>query len=546
MYFETDVLVIGSGLAGLCAGLCAKEQGANVIIASKGKGATPNINGFQAWEDGSEEGFSLLFQQVIQTGQHINDPALVSSALRSSRQVYTDLHRWGIDFLIDTEGNLLPKKYSNYVRGYKTQGELGKQASSKLSQTFKASGGIILDNTEILYPVLHQGRLAGAMGIRNKETIAIQAKAVVVACGGIGSLFSRSTYPKDVCAGYVPFALLAGAELADMEFLQYEPAVCCALPQLGYMPLPTKLWSCGAKLINGRGEHFLPLYYGIQESELRKNGPLDKDLMARRIDTEIQLGRGTPNSGIWYDARFVPQEEITQFTLKMRRLAAVHVDLHTTPVEICPGPHSHMGGIVIDPSCSSRIPGLYAAGESASGFLGASRMTGFGGASAAILGRIAGRSAAEYANIQPFLASSLWYQEVQSANKHVSELCQNMEDSHAILQTVPPLLDSYFGIIKDKAQLHKGLSEIEALLHRTPSTHQSATLKQQIHAFGAAYTAKSMFTAALLRQESRGCFFRKDFPDQDAVWNRRIVHHLSENSSLQTAVRPPIRPDLIL
>ena len=388
-----------------------------------------------------------------------------------------------------------------------------------------------LFETEILLPVLQNGCLIGAAGIQGSEWVIIRAKAVILACGGIGSLFSSSTYPGDVAAGYAAFALLAGASLKDMEFLQYEPAVLCGVPSVGRMPLPTSLWEKGAVLLNGKGERFLQKYWHTSEKELRNDGKLDKGHIARMIAAEVAAGRGTRNGGVWYDARNVAPEELYRFTIKNRRLSKAGLDLSKDPVEVFPAPHSHMGGVEVDPHCASCIPGLFAAGESAAGFLGANRMPGYGGASAVLLGTLAGEQAAAFVYGLQETTDPLWWEAVYRAQRQAQRLCSQVVPGAA--QRVPGIMTRYYGLEKNAQSLQKGLEMVENLWDAGASEVCERSASARLRDFGAVCTAEGMFRAALMRTESRGCFFRSDYPDRrDDVWTRSLRARLDERGSV--------------
>lgn len=540
MELKTDILVIGGGLAGCCAALRARARGAAVIAASRGKGACANVNGFQSWQDGTQQGLRLLTEDMVKIGCGLNERALLDAALKRSTGIYDALESYGIAFARDLSGEKIPKvtktNQGSFVRGYQTNGEFGLAASRAFPEALQKNGVTQLRGVDILFPVMQTGRVIGAVGKSGDEWVLICAKAVILACGGVGKLFPTSTYPPDIRAGYVPFALLAGAELRDMEFLQYEPAVLCNLPEIGYLSLPTSLWQKGGKLVNGKGERFLQKYYGTSEKELKKDGRLDKDLIARRIAAEVFAGRGTSGGGVWYDAREVDPALLQQYSIKMKRLAVGGIDLTKTPVEIFPNAHSHMGGVAVNRDCASSVPGLYAAGESAGGFLGASRMPGFGGASAVLLGDLAGNSAAAHIALEPEIDEDEWKSAVYQAFLHTQMICGDFDLEHdSGAGEVSRILQNSFGIIKDAASLQSGLRELERVKAKKASA-DAIDIPSAIHTFGAVRTAEAMLSAGLMRTESRGTFFRSDFPTQTDAWSASIRFSLREDGRLQSSI----------
>lgn len=535
MEYKTDVLIVGSGLAGYCAALSAREFGVDVMVASIGRGASPNVSGFRSWQDDSANSLAQMIEEICEAGGGLNCRELVENALRKGKGIYEKFSGLGVDFLRDKTGHMVPKTASmggkDRIIGYRTACEFGLTAEAALKKAAPAAGIEQLAETEILLPILQNGRLIGAAGIQGAEWVIIRAKAVVLACGGIGSLFPSSTYPQDVAAGYVAFALLAGASLKDMEFLQYEPAVLCGLPSVGRMPLPTSLWEKGAVLLNGKGERFLQKYWHTSEKELRNDGKLDKDRIARMITAEVAVGRGTQNGGVWYDARNVDAEELRRFSIKNRRLNKAGFDLSKDPVEVFPAPHSHMGGVDVDPDCASCVPGLFAAGESAAGFLGASRMPGYGGASAVLLGTLAGEQAAIFARNVKETEDPLWWEAVYRAQRQAQRLCSQIVPGAA--QRVPGIMTRYYGLEKNAWDLQNGLEMMKDLRASGSPVLCERSVSARLRDFGAVCAAECMIRAALLRTESRGCFYRSDYPERrDDVWSRSLRAQLDEHGNV--------------
>ena len=543
MELKTDVLVIGRGLAGSVAAVQAVKQGAQVMIAASGKGASPNVNGFTSWQDGSEDGLEALLCDMLQAGRGMNDEPLVRAALRESLGIYDLLEECGVPLLRDENGARIPKygmsSGKKVLRGYRTKGEVGSLASNAFPQSFLQRGIRLLEDAQMLFPVMENGRVCGAIGQRSGEWVIIHAKAVILACGGIGTLIPSSTYPGDVSAGYVPFALLAGAGLKDMEFLTYEPAVVRGIEGLGALSLPTSLWKAGALLLNGKGERFLQKYYGTSEELLSRGGRLDKEFVARCIAEEVALGRGTPHGGVWYDARGVDPEKIAQYSLKVRRLAAAGIDLAKQPVEVYPGPHSHMGGVCVDAACRSDAAGLFACGESAGGFLGAGRMPGFGGASAVLLGSLAGKSAAAY--IKMLSDDGSTEDRIYQAFLHAQKMCRLFADPNGTFrEEVGRILQDSFSAIKSEEGLASGDARLKALMAAHEGSDSPDDVLCAAKAFGAYMTARMMLTAAGMRKESRGCFMVREYDRQDPAWEKHIVFHLEEDG-LKSAFQPPER-----
>lgn len=509
--YRTDVLVLGGGLCGYSAALRARKVGAEVTLLAAGAGASPNVNGFCAWTDGDERSLAALIAAAQKAGHGLNDEPLLAAGLRNSAHAYADLGAYGVPIRFDRH-RILHTARGPIRCGYKTDHELGDCALPLLRET-ALSRGIRILSGRALAPLLQEGRVTGAAAICEGERTDLLASATVLAMGGLGRLFQTSTYPGDVAGSAAAFALMAGGTLRDMEFLSYEPAVVCGLKEVGHMPLPTAFYGKGCVLRNGRGERFLKTRYGLEESELKARGPLDKEWLSACIQREVTEGRGTPSGGVWYDCRDVEREELAPYARKVRRLAAAGVDLKTTPVEVRPMPHSHMGGVAVNAACETGVEGLFAGGEAAGGFFGAGRLAGFGGTSAVALGDLAGASAARYS------AGAAG----PSKGALPGRLRIGRNDGRAILACS-------FSLFNSGKKLSEGLRELEAL--GSEELWDGEDLGR-LSAACSRMLALAVLGAAALREESRGCFLREDWPDERADLARSIRWNLDPDGALR-------------
>lgn len=512
--YHADVLVLGGGLSGYSAALRARKAGAEVMLLSAGAGASPNVNGFCAWTDGREESLNFLKRMALEAGRGINRQKLLEAGLRNSAHAYQDLAAYGVPIRFD-KGRTMATPNGPITCGYRTDEELGKCALPILRQAAQAQG-IILLSGHVYAPLVQNGQIRGAIAVSEGIRHTILARSVVLAMGGLGRLFPSSTYPGDVSGAAAAFALAAGASVGDMEFLSYEPAVLCGLEQVGSMPLPTALYSKGCVLVNGLGERFMKTRYGIEERDMKKQGPLNKEWLAACIQREIREGRGTPNGGVWYDCRDVDWGEIERFTLKTARLQAAGVDLKTTPVEVRPQPHSHMGGVVVDETCMTDIGGLFACGEAVCGFYGAGRLAGFGGTSAVSLGDIAGASAARYAKTVGSILGGNVPRILRKAR------FSSPQEQVAIMKQAFPLYKQADALQEGISRLRKTQSN-EMLDGDDPDTFAQAA---------AATLSLAVLLAADMRWESRGCFLREDYPTENPDHVHSIHFSLDSNGQL--------------
>lgn len=392
----TDVLIIGGGLAGLSAAIEAAGTGLKVSLVSKGKaGRSGNTvmtqNNMAVVWDGPRTNDSIArhIEDTITGGGNLNQRDLVQVLAGEAAEGISWLMEQGVQFQKEGE-DLLIKGSPGHSRSRVVRAEgvsksshtLGLALSVPLADRAKALGVEFLDNILIISLLLENGRVCGAIGLHKKEAAIyiIQAGSVVLAGGGAGGLFQRSTNARDVCGDSYALGYQAGATLRDMEFIQFHPAVTVAAPRLVISTAP---FADGAVLRNRLGEAYMTRYSPQADMTTR-------DVMARANFKEIFEGRGMESGSVYVDFSAVPLEIMTknyQDILTAFRGA--------TMIEVAPAQHFMNGGIAIDVQCRSSVPGLWVCGEAAGGLHGANRLAGNALTEAAAFGRRAGRFAAE-------------------------------------------------------------------------------------------------------------------------------------------------------
>ncbi|MDR2055552.1 MAG: FAD-binding protein [Desulfovibrio sp.] len=520
---ETDVLVIGSGFAGNRAALGAAGAGARVLQATLGAGGSPNIMGFSApvTEGDSVE---IIFSDLMKSGLGMNSPVLSRSYAEGTAELVADFEALGVPFRKDAHGKIQPlhslgTTYPRLVIQY--QCLTGNYIQKALNDRIHHTDNITLRTNAMITDLLaEEGRVLGACGIdvASGEFLVIKSRVVVVAAGGSGRIHSFTTYPNDVAGDSMAMAYRAGLRVTDMELLQFEPCCFVAPTAIKGFVNPTTFLKMGARLSNNRGEFFVDDYSTIQKDEL-----------SRKIYAEVMEGRGSPNGGVYYDVRMLPEEavKITHYVHYEPALRAGGVDICKEISEVAPAGHSFQGGVVVNPDCSTEIAGLFIAGEAMGGVHGANRMGGDAGGAALVFGKIAGQSVAKAYRRFDAPADA----RVASLAGEIKEIIGNAsrregENPAVFRARIQQMMQEKVGLIKTEDTLTSALNELNSL--ETAFTHLSAgsvaALRDLLSSRNMLSTARMMAMGALERRESRGVHYRGDYPQRDDVnWSGRNV-----------------------
>ncbi|MGH7109900.1 MAG: FAD-binding protein, partial [Stellaceae bacterium] len=338
--------------------------------------------------------------------------------------------------------------------------------------------------------------------------------------------------------GYA-LALLAGAELIDMEFVQFFPIGHLAPRLVGMDPI---LWDpfrykLGGKLLNGAGAEFLDAY-GSDESA---GYTTPRDRLTTAIATEVSAGRGSPHGGVFLSFMHLPRERLkAAFGPVIERLARNGIDLARAPVEVAPIAHYHMGGVRVDERLQSRVPGLYAAGEAAGGANGANRLSGNAIPEALVFGERAGWFAARHAAGRRQTWQSRAAAEALARLRALMAGQTGEIPAIALLEELRALMGSAAGPFRDAKGLTAALDrlrEMRALLPGLaviPGARMNPTLADGCELRLSLLAAEAVTAAALARQESRGAHQRSDFPDPDPAFARNQTVALDGTGALTT------------
>jgi len=514
----TDVLVLGGGLSGYRAAVAAREKGARVTMAFRAHGASPYVIGFNspiAAED-SRDSPEVFFDDMVRGGYGINDRRLVRILAQQSVDAYRELAAIGVPFAM-REGKPAQRHLSGNT--YARSVFIPEGTGGALLQALKARARELEVQTLSPYKLVELLRdgdeVAGALLWKphSESFLLVQARATILATGGIGRLYEGSTYPVDVAADPLGMALEAGARLVDMEFVQFEPVVTVWPEACRGMEMPTAMLGDGAQLRNAQGERFM----------LRVNPPLgergiEKAKMALHIQREIDEGRGLPEGGVIFDTTLLAPDRLESYVSHCSRLRKAGVDPARQPPIVAPAAHSIMGGIAIDEHGATGVPGLFAGGESAGGVHGASRVAGNGCADTLVFGALAGRSAAD--SLRP-ARTRQWSAEAQALASLGEPRRGRASGAEQAKQEIADIVASCAGIWRSEAPLRAGRDALAAAAGRL-ALAQGGDIADVIalkEARRMAAVAQTIIRGALARTESRGAHQRTDHPGRDdARW----------------------------
>jgi succinate dehydrogenase / fumarate reductase flavoprotein subunit len=447
-------------------------------------------------------------------------------------EVIREMQRWGVGWAHDGDrlrtvqapGHDRPRCV--YVDFLST----GPAVSKTLRGVVQRTRGITrLGDALIIDLVVQDGAVTGAVAVHVEtgEAFTIAARATIIATGGLTRLYRRNSASANMAGDGYALALRAGAELIDMEFVQFFPIGHLAPRLIGMDPI---MWDpfrykLGGRLLNGQGEEFVERYGSSDSGRY----VVTRDLATYAITKEVEAGRGSPNGGAWLSFRQVPSARLREaFGPVIDRLAAGGIDLGRDDVEVAPIAHYHMGGIRVDPRMATRVTGLYAAGEAVGGANGANRLSGNAITEALAFGRAAGRSAVEQLAGPAFEAEAA----VSALALAVAEGAPcNTAGLFVRLQAV---MSDHVGPFRSAAGLQTALAAVRTLRVKMghvppgrPRPHDLARL-DWFDLRQALLVAECVILTATARCESRGAHQREDFPMLDQRWMRNQIVRLAD------------------
>lgn len=556
---EHDVLIIGAGGAGLRAAIEALAQGATVGVVCKsllGKAHTVMAEGgiaaAMANVDKADD-WRTHFRDTMRGGKFLNNWRMAQIHAQEAPERVNELEQWGALFDRTADGDILQRAFGGH--SFKRLCHVGDRTGLEMIRTLQDRGvhmGIDVYMECAITRLLKDGeRVAGAFGYwrENGRFVVFKAKSVVIATGGIGKAWSITSNSWEYTGDGMALAYDAGAELIDMEFVQFHPTGMVWPPGVQGILVTEAVRGEGGILRNKEGERFMQRY-DPEKMELST-----RDVVARAIYTEAKEGRGTEHGGAYLDISHKPAEYVKKKLPSMyhqfRELA--DVDITKGPMEVGPTCHYMMGGVRVNAeTAESSVPGLFAAGEAAAGLHGANRLGGNSLSDLLVFGRRAGIAAAKHAT--QAAAPVIDVRQVDDASREMLEPFARSEgDSpYRVHEALQETMQSNVGIFRNEDDLNKGLSELQELKQRAarmrvegsrlfnPGWHLARDLKSMLT------VSEAVALSALERKESRGAHSRIDYPKYDELWGKQnnIVRRDEERMALKQRPTTEMPPDL--
>lgn len=554
---EHDVLIIGAGGAGLRAAIEAIAQGANVGLVCKsllGKAHTVMAEGgiaaAMANVDTSDD-WRTHFRDTMRGGKFLNNWRMAQLHAQEAPDRVRELEQWGALFDRTADGQILQRAFGGHT--YKRLCHVGDRTGLEMIRTLQDRGvqlGLDVYMECTASRLFKDGdRIAGAFAYWREQGrfVVFKAKSVVLATGGIGKSYKITSNSWEYTADGMAMAHDVGAELIDLEFVQFHPTGMVWPPGVQGLLVTEAVRGEGGILRNKTGERFMERY------DPKKMELSTRDVVARAIYTEVREGRGTEHGGAYLDISHKPAEYVKRKLPSMYHqfMELADVDITKGPMEVGPTCHYVMGGIRVDAeTAQSTVPGLFAAGEVAAGLHGGNRLGGNSLSDLVVFGRRAGLYAAEYAKktSQP----SIDPQQIEEASNELLEPFERAdgEGPYEVHRALQDAMHSYVGIFRNEEDLTRGIEELQKLKERArhirvegsrlfnPGWHLARDLKAMI------CISEAVALSAQARKESRGAHSRIDFPNLDDNWGRQNNCISKDGDSMKLTQTPlPQMPD---
>jgi succinate dehydrogenase / fumarate reductase flavoprotein subunit len=596
-----DVVVIGAGGSGLRAAIEARQAGKKTAVISKslfGKAHTVMAEGGCAAAMGNSnpnDNWQVHFRDTMRGGKFLNNWRMAELHAREAPDRVYELEAWGALFDRTKDGRISQRNFGGhqYARLAHVGDRTGLEMIRTLQQRVVAlqqKDAVAHGDPEAMIKVFAETtitelmkdgeRIAGALGyIRESgQFVLFEAPAVILATGGIGKTFKYSSNSWEYTGDGHALALLAGATLLNMEFVQFHPTHMVWPISVRGLLVTESVRGDGGVLRNSEGKRYMfnyvPDVFRAQYAETEEEADrwytdpdhnrrppelLPRDEVARANNAEVKAGRGSPHGGVFLDiASRRPAEEI------LRRLPSMYhqfkeladVDITKEPMEVGPAQHYVMGGVEVDPdTAASIVPGLFAAGEVSGGMHGSNRLGGNSLSDLLVFGRRAGMGAAAYLNSLDGAKPRASDADLQAARDEAIAPLERSggENPYTVHSEVQQTMSDLVGIIRKEEEIKAALAELEKLRARAanvsaeggpaynPGWHLALDLRNIM------LIADCVAQAALERQESRGGHTRDDFPGMSPEWRKVNVIASLEGDRVTLKRQPmePMREDLL-
>ena len=555
----SNVLVIGSGGAGLRAAIEAKLLGMEVTVLGKRQStdvhtvlAAGGINAAFGNVD-KEDSWEQHFADTFIEGYGLSEPEVVELMAKESPTLVTEIDEWGANFGKLPNGKIDQRFFGAHTfrRTCYSGDYTGRSILFALLNKVKSLNIPILDSQYVSDLLVEDNVCFGAMAfdIQSGERTVFLADSVIIAAGGHTRLWRKSSSRRNENTGDgFHLALKAGCRLSDMEMVQFHPTGMVIPEEMAGTLVTEAVRGEGGKLLNNEGKRFMENY----DSERMELSTRDRVAMANY--TEIVEGRGSPNGGVYLDISHKGKDFIIEKLPRMYRqfLDTLMIDISKSPMEVSPTAHYSMGGIVVTPEeHSTGVEGLYAAGEVTAGLHGANRLGGNSLAEILIFGKRAGAAASERSkNIDIHKRSK---KVIENAHENLNSFIKNgSEVARPLQRSLRNIMWEYGGVVKNEEKLKKGLQEIENLkeaskdLDVRPDSEGYQDLMLAFDLQASLVSSESTLISALSREESRGAHQRDDYKkiNNDFNVNMRVKFDSDENILLSKDKVPALKKDL--
>ena len=551
-HLAADVLVVGAGGAGMYAAIAAAGKDASVLLLDKSLvgrgGATIMAQMTVAAAIGHEEPdhWTDHLQDTLAAGRELCDERLARMLCENGPARIFEMDGWGAHWARGADDRIRQVKAPGHGRArccYVDFLNTGPGVAGTLRRQVSRLGSVRrVSNVAVTEIVVHDGRAVGAVGmdVVSGDVVTMDAKAVILAAGGLTKIYRRNSASTNMGGEAYALALWAGADLIDMEFVQFFPIAHLAPRLVGMDPI---MWDpfrykLGGRLLNGDFDEFMHRYGG-QDSGTYTTV---RDQASYAILKEVEAGRGSPHGGVYLDFRHVPDETLrSAFGPVIDRLAQNGIDLTRTPVEVAPTAHYHMGGIRVNHRMETRVAGLYAAGEAVGGANGANRLSGNAITEALVFGECAGREAATA------VAGSARGWNAAAADGAVERLRATLSTdadggvpANVLQRRLQDIMWEDAGPFRTGEQLQRALDGIREL-RASPVTARPADgfnldLQDRLELRAMLTTAEAVVRAAIGRTESRGAHQRLDFEESDG---RFVANQVVDMKGAELTARWP-------
>lgn len=554
IHLETDVLVVGAGGAGMYAAIAAARNGANVLLLDKsliGRGGATimaQMTVAVAVGEQTPDHWTHHLADTLNAGRGLCDEELAAILCREGPDRIREMDEWRVGWTredghmkqVMAPGHEIPRCV--FVDFLNTGPAVAKTLRTRVART---DGITKVSNLSVTDLVVQDGRVQGAVALDVNEgrPVTIAAGAVVLAAGGLTRLYQRNSASVNMGGESYALALRAGADLIDMEFVQFFPIGHLAPRLVGMDPI---MWDpfrykLGGRLLNGEKQEFIE-NYGASDSGTYT---APRDVTSYAIFKEVEAGRASPNGGAHLS--FEHLDEVTlrdAFGPVIDRLADNGIDLTERPIEVAPIAHYHMGGIRVDAEMATTVPGLYAAGEAVGGANGANRLSGNAITEALVFGERAGRFAAQNHASKPW--DGAWAQDALDDIRGVEPADGDAPTFGALFGELQALMWEKVGLLRTGNKLEHALTRIRemqaqdlpAMKPRSAGPF-SMGVQEWFDLRAALATAETIALSALNRTESRGAHQREDLPDTDDAQTHNQCARLSGSGLVLESV--PVR-----